>query len=307
MPSKTCGCVGAYSRTPLLACAPTFPTDAADSAPGGGRKRVDITMDEDDGMGQYLGLLTGGPTTGLINENIIVGLVKGRTVCVSVELERDSTSGGTDPVTLTLADNVETDDPQYTRVDVNPPLDEMRRFTVYRKIRENATQVWFEIQDRVNEGTGAKIYADNAMLHVGEFPLKFKPSSGWREMRWDFGCVFVENPGFKFDAEGINGGRYPMPKEAAAYLMLKAAVTCLDPPGADGADTIFQVDVDGSANGISVSLPAEVYDADNHITDYAVVYHECSEYIEAPTVTEINGLGAAGNVIMSVWGYYYAG
>jgi hypothetical protein len=286
---------------------PTFPTTAPNGAPGGGRKRVEITMAEDDGMGQYLGLVTGGVATGLINENIVVGLVKGRTVCASVELERDSTSGGSDLITLTLADNIAADEPQYTRVDVNPPVDEMQRFTVYRQIRENATQVWFEIQDRVNEGTGAKIYVDNAMLHIGEFPLMFKPSSGWREMRWDFGCVLVESTETKFDAEGINGGRYPMPQEAAAYLMLKAAVRCLDTPTSGGADTKFQVDVDGDADGISVSLPADAPDADNHITDYTEVKHECSEYIEAPTVTQINGVGEAGNVIMSVWGYYYAG
>ncbi|NIT35662.1 MAG: hypothetical protein GTN49_04050, partial [candidate division Zixibacteria bacterium] len=137
---------------------PTFPSTAADGAPGGGRKRVEMTLDEDDGIGQYLGLVTGGATTTLINENVLVGLVKGRTVCVSVELERDSTTGGSDPITLTLADNIATDDPDYTRVEVEPPEGEMQRFTVYRKIRDNATQVWFEIQDRVNEGTGAKIY-----------------------------------------------------------------------------------------------------------------------------------------------------
>ena len=126
-------------------------------------------------------------------------------------------------------------------------------------------------------------------------------------MRWDFGCVLVESTETKFDAEGINGGQYPMPQEAAAYLMLKAAVRCIEPPATSGADTIFKVDVDGSADGIPVSLPAEAYDADNHITDYTEVKHECSEYIEAPTVTQINGLGEAGNIIMSVWGYYYAG
>ncbi|HUV85673.1 MAG TPA: hypothetical protein VMX79_01010, partial [bacterium] len=276
--------------------------DGSSVAPGTGNLVCVAGLEANDGMGQYLGLVTDEGTGALINENILVGLVRGSKVCASVDMMLDQTSSA--PITLVLGDRYDTTTDEEEFV-VYPPTDEMRRFTIYKEITPDAKQVYFKILNK--EAAQVKVKIDNAMLHIGEFPLQFRPSSGWREMRWDFGCVFVESTGTKFDAEGINGGQYPMPKEAAAYLMLKAAVRCIEPPAADGADTMFKVDVDEDGEGISVSLPADAPDADNHITDYTEGKHECSKYIEAPTVTQINGLGEAGNIIMSVWGYYYAG
>lgn len=280
--------------------------NAVDGSVGGGRLQVNITLDEDDGIGQHLGIVTGGYGTLLINEMLLVGLVKDRYVCASVELERAS-EGGTDAITLVLGDRIAVDDEEETTLEVMPPEGDMQRFTIYRKIRDTAKNVWFRIENRVNGSTDQVIYVDNAMLHVGEFPLEFKPSAGWREMRWDFSdATAMETE--HMDALGIQGGHYPMAQESAAYLMLKAAIRCKYAPAPGGADTIYQLCVDGtSANGIEVSLPAEGTSGDNHITDCANIDDQCEEYLTAPLCTQGNWGGEeAGSVIFSVWGYYYA-
>ncbi|NIT35538.1 MAG: hypothetical protein GTN49_03390, partial [candidate division Zixibacteria bacterium] len=166
------------------------------------------------------------------------------------------------------------------------------------------TQVWFEIQDRVNEGTGAKIYADNAMLHIGEFPLKFKPSSGWREMRWDFAdpeAAATSN----MEIDGIEGAAYPMPGSAGGYLMLKAAARLITP---SDAATTYQLCVDSvPENGITITVPASPdEEASNHVNIYTETVHECTDYLTAPYCSTTGSTPPAGGVIFSVWGYYYA-
>ncbi|MEE9457593.1 MAG: hypothetical protein V3W11_10640 [bacterium] len=269
-----------------------------------GNKYCLATLAANDGMGQYLGLVTDTAYgANCVNENILVGLVRGAQVSASVDLRLDTTTS--EPITLVLGDYDDTTSTEETTLEVYPLNDEMRRFTIYKEIQGDARQVYFKILNK--HGTTKDVKIDNAMLHVGEFPLMFKPSAGWREMRWDFSDVTAEE-GVKMDALGIQDGEYPMPQEAAAYLMLKAAVRCLTAPGSGGTDTIYQLCVDGTpANGISVAIPEDVYYADNHITDYNDVNDQCKQYLTAPECTQINGGGTeAGNVIFSVWGYYYA-
>ncbi|NIT35053.1 MAG: hypothetical protein GTN49_00905, partial [candidate division Zixibacteria bacterium] len=93
-------------------------------------------------MGQYLGLVTDGGTGALINENILVGLVRGSKVCASVDMMFDQTS--TAPIKLVLGDHDGTNS-QDTEFQVEPLYGELRRFTVYRDIRTGAKQVYFKI------------------------------------------------------------------------------------------------------------------------------------------------------------------
>jgi len=270
-------------------------------APGTGYKTCVATLDANDGLGQYLGLVTGDSTTELANENILVGLVRGSKVCASVDLMLDATTTTGDTLTLVLGDydgtNVEEEDFQ-----VKPPSDEMRRFTVYKDIQTDAKQVYFKILNETAEQVVVNV--DNAMLHVGEFPLKFKPSAGWREMRWDFSDE-IAVPSEDMDTLGFQGGRYPMPATAGAFLMLKAAARCLTP---GNLQTTYQLYVDSTSyNGISVTIPATpTEEGANHVTDYEVDAHECVDYIAAPYCSETGDVTAAAFVIFSVWGYYYA-
>jgi hypothetical protein len=203
-------------------------------------------------------------------------------------------------VTLVLGDHDHTS-AEEEEFDVEPPGDEMRRFTVYKDIRTDAKRVYFQILNKTAEETIVKV--DNAMLHVGEFPLMFKPSSGWREMRWDFSDS-TASAGTDMDAAGILGGRYPMPGEAGGYLMLKAAAR---PTTLSDGDTTYQLCVDSTAvNGISITIlgdPAE--EEANHVTTYTDDAHECTDYLQAPICSTTGGIPAEG-VIFSVWGYYYA-
>jgi len=269
-----------------------------------GNKSCEATLGANDGMGQYLGLVTDVTYTGgCVNESILVGLVRGAKVCASVDIMYDATSSG--KITLVLGDRVDATTSEETTFDVEPLQNEMRRFTIYKDIQVGAKQVYFKI---LNDEAAAKVVTvDNAMLHVGEFPLMFKPSAGWREMRWDFSdetAMLNEH----MDALGIQGGKYPMPQEAAGYLMLKAAVRCLTKPGVGGNPTIYQLCVDAASfNGISVEIPDDEFYGDNHITDYNDANDQCEQYLTAPECTQINGGETeAGNVIFSVWGYYYA-
>ncbi len=284
---------------------PTLSSTAdGDGAPGTGYQICKATLKANDGFGQYLGLVTDS-TCGetCVNENILVGLVRSSKVCASVDLRLDTTTS--EPITLVLGDHDDETTSEETTLEVYPPNDEMRRFTIYKEIQEDARQVYFKILNK--HGTEKILKVDNAMLHVGEFPLMFKPSAGWRETRWDFSDELAED-GIKMDALGIQGGEYPMPQEAAGYLMLKAAVRCLTEPGVGGNPIIYQLCVDGtSVNGISVEIPDQEHNGDNHITDYNDVNDQCEQFLTAPECIQINGGGTeAGNVIFSVWGYYYA-
>jgi hypothetical protein len=143
------------------------------------------------------------------------------------------------------------------------------------------------------------------MLHVGEFPLMFKPSAGWREMRWDFSDA-TPGDGVNMQAMGIAGGEYPMPGAAGGYLMLKAAASCLTAPDSDQNKFQLYVDDDTTADGISVTITNTPRYVENHITDYTATVHECEDFIKGPYCTGVAGGTDAQDVIFSVWGYYYA-
>jgi hypothetical protein len=283
---------------------PEFTAPGGETNPAGsGNKLCKMTLQANEGIGQYLGLVTDSTCgEGCVNENILVGLIRESKVCASVDMMFDTTDTGEITLVLGDFDNTTADEEEFA---VTPLVGEMRRFTVYKEIRSVAKQVYLKVVNK--EGGTRYLSIDNAMLHVGEFPLKFKPSVGWREMRWDFSdATAVE--GEQMDADGIPGGQYPMPEEATAYLMLKAAVRCLTAPAAGGNDTKYQLCVDGtSVNGISVSIVAEQYSGDNHITDYNDMGDQCKQFLTAPECTQFNGGDPeAAGVIFSVWGYYYA-
>ncbi len=276
------------------------PEAGADVATGTGNKLCYAQLDANEGIGQYLGLVTDTTYAGdCVNENIIVGLVRGSRVCASVDLMLDTTTS--EPITLVLGDHDDATTSEETTLEVHPLNDEMRRFTIYKEIQADAKQVYFKV---LNKHAAAKnVRIDNAMLHVGEFPLMFKPSAGWREMRWDFSdeTAFATED---MDALGFQGGRYPMPGAAGGYLMLKAGARCLTTPN---LDTTYQLYVDAtSANGISVTIPETQQEGANHVTTYTNAGHECDDYIGAPYCSETGDVTAAASVIFSVWGYYYA-
>jgi hypothetical protein len=273
-------------------------TPGSGVAPGTGNKSCIATLDANGLFGQYLGLVTdGGDGTACTNENILVGLVRGSKVCASVDMMYDTTSTG--KIRLVLGDVVDATTSNETTLDVEPLNEEMRRFTVYHTVASGANQVYFKILN--NEAGPKVIKVDNAMLHVGEFPLKFKPSAGWREMRWDFSDA-TAIPAEDMDACGLQGGRYPMPGAAGGYLMLKAAARCLTAPN---LDTTYQLSVDDTT-GVSVTISGTGYEGASHVTAYTETAHECVDYIAAPSCTETGDVTAAGSVIFSVWGYYYA-
>jgi hypothetical protein len=279
-------------------------TPGSGVAPGTGNKSCIATLDANGLFGQYVGLITdGGDGTACTNENILVGLVRGSKVCASVDLMIDQTSAS-DTITLVLGDRVDSTTYDEEEFQVKPILNEMRRYTVYKEITSDAKQVYFKIVNK--QAATQHLVVDNAMLHVGEFPLKFKPSAGWREMRWDFSDETAE-AGFNMDAAGIAGGEYPMPGDAGAYLMLKAVARCLT---ASDDNTTYQlyVDDDTTAEGVSITIAGTYYEKDTHVTTYsgaAAIKHECTQFIKAPECSE-TGTTAAAGVIFSVWGYYYA-
>ncbi|MGD8720108.1 MAG: hypothetical protein PVH29_14970, partial [Candidatus Zixiibacteriota bacterium] len=274
---------------------------SSDVAPGNGYRICHAVLDANAAFGQYLGIITDSSCAETCaNENILVGLVRGSKVCASVDLIMEQTSSA--PVTLVLGDYDGTDSPDETTVVVEPLTTEMRRFSIYKEIREEARQVYFKILN--DEAAQLDIRVDNAMLHVGEFPLKFKPSSGWREMRWDFSDFDLADS-TSMEAMNITGGRYQMPGAAGGYLMLKAAASCLTPPSPDPNEFRLCVD-DTTANGIKVEISDGETSGANHVTNYEETVHECTSYIQAPVSTGGGGDGDAGDVIMSVRGYYYA-
>jgi hypothetical protein len=275
--------------------------DGSAVAPGTGNKVCVATLEANDGIGQYLGLLTDVGTGALVNENILVGLVRGSKVCASVDLVMDQTTSA--PVTLVLGDRIDTtSSPEEIEFPVEPLTDGMRRFTIYKDIREGARHVYFKIVNK--EAATVHLKIDNAMLHIGEFPLKFKPSAGWREMRWDFSDNDLTDS-TSMEAEGITGGGFAMPGYAGGYLMLKAAASCLTSPSADS--DVFQLCVDStSENGLSVTINSSETHTENHVTDYTETVHECGDYMQAPIINALGGGVDATGVVLSVWGYYYA-
>jgi hypothetical protein len=294
----------------FVIASPTFVTaDGSAVGTGTGNKCCKATLEANDGMGQYLGLVTAGYDGTCVNENILVGLVRGSKVCASIDMMFDATSTG--KIRLILGDVVDSTTSAETTLDVEPLNEEMRRFTVYHTVTSDAKQVYFKV---LNNEAGTKgVTVDNAMLHVGEFPLMFKPSSGWREMRWDFGYNGDPQDGDYMSAEGVGGGtlqtdapEYPMPETAGAYLMLKAAARCLTAPSSASTWTLSVDSTSYNEVAVTIDPSGGNTKGANHITDYTDTDHQCKEYIKAPQYTSGGGPTECGNTIFSVWGYYYA-
>lgn len=278
--------------------------------PHQGKSCVNITdLDEDEGIRQYLGLVTGGGVVGseLTNEDRILGLCRGRETLFSVFLKR-ADGGGADPITIKINSYNGTTN-TYNSVEILPPAFDVdwARYYLIHTIQEDATQVYVEICNREVGSTNQKIYIDSAMVHVGEFPMLYRPSAGWREMRWDFGFYGNAVDSEFMTAEGVGGGatagRYPIPETAHAYLILKVAARCLTSPAISGTWT---PNIDGD-NILTVTITNPDLEADVHLSDYTAIATECTDYLQAPVYTGGGGANECTDTIFSAWGYYWAG
>ena len=264
-----------------------------------GNKSCKATLAANDGMGQYLGLVTDTAYAGgCVNENILVGLVRGAKVCASVDMMYDATSTG--KITLVLGDRVDTTTYEEEEFDVEPLNEQMRRFTVYKEITADAKQVYFKVLNK--EAATKVVTVDNAMLHVGEFPLMFKPSSGWREERWDFGMAGAASVSY-MAAAGVPGGKYLVPSGASGYLILKGAVKAFTAPL--GGSNTFKAEV-GAYDGLVLTLG----DGEDNAVNHDTAYNEGDGYQATTTIaakcTVLGGVAnESANIVLSLWGYYY--
>lgn len=283
---------------------------AAAVKPYQGKSCVEVTdLDQDDGIRQYLGLVTGGGAVAseLTNEDRILGLCRGRDVVFSVALKR-ANGGGSDPITIKINSYNGTDHVANT-VEVLPPAFDVPwgRFYLTHTIQSDATQVYAEVCNRKGGSVDQQIYIDSAMFHVGGFPILYRPSTGWREMRWDFGVYGNAVSGEYMTAEGVGGGltrgKYPIPETAHAYLILKAAARCLVAPAVWG---IWTLAIDG-AGGNAVTITNPALEGDNHIDDYTATAFECTDSLDAPVYTGGGGANECTDTVFSAWGYYWAG
>jgi hypothetical protein len=265
---------------------------------GAGNKICKAVLAPTEGFGQYLGVITAGGAGGLVNEDTLVGLVKGSKVCAAVDAMMDATSACPE-ITLVLGYHDGTAADYDVELVVNPLTDELHRFTTYHEIPTDAKQVYFKVFN--DTGDVATAYFSNAMFHVGEFPLMYRPSGGWRMERWDFGVSGAAAEA-NLPVHGVANGKYQVDPDASGYIIAKAAAIAYTAPS--GGDTVFQVVVD-STDGLVITIP-------DGVTSGVV---DLAEFTEAAGV-ELNenlaakctdpGLGsAAEDVVLSVWGFYY--
>lgn len=141
------------------------------------------------------------------------------------------------------------------------------------------------------------------MCHVGNFPLSFRPSAGWREERYDF---HVPGPATLANLQvgPVTNGRYQALPGASGHIIAKASARAYVAP--DGGDNEFRAVVDG-IDGLPIKLADGVPSGEAHITDYTTIAgSELNDTLGARCSQTHGGATEAQDIVVSYWGYYYS-
>jgi hypothetical protein len=289
-----------------LVGAPTVIAYAALGLVGDGGQAAELTLDPDEGIRQYLGVVTGGGLAANIlnNEKRIVSMLWYKYVTFAVDILRMA-AGGSDPIRIGIYDRDNAGNTEEGTVDVYPETSVWSRYYVTKRIQNDATQVYVEVADRTIGSAGQHILVDSAMVNVGKFPMQYRASMGWRQERWDFGYNGAAADTQYCSIQGVAGGlgaaRYPLCDTADQYVIGRIAARCMTAPAVSG---VFTLGIDGDGTlGVTLTNPA--VEADNHITSYTTATYHCDNYLESPFYSAGGGANEATNTVISVWGYYY--
>lgn len=260
----------------------------------------EITCDQDEGLRQYLGIVTnqGAGAVPAVNEGRIINYLQGRYVNLAVSMVRIA---GADPIRISIHSHngaVETE----TYKDIIPGV-VYNRYSISHLIQSDALYVWVEIVNRTGASVGQQVAIDAAMVNVGTFPLLYHESWGWRGTPYHFFSAVALTVA-SLNAQGVPAGRYPMylGVTGQAQLILKAAVYAITAPA--GGNNTLRALPDGS-NGVTVTLLAGSNNAVGHVTDYTDTNHICSVYLAADVSAIGGGANEADDVILTLWAYEY--